>query len=97
HNDIKPAVEGSDGKMKEILKKVSTLVSGLPGLASLVAAHSGEPGSWMMDGWMHTGSHMTGYGMWGMGWYGALFGLALWILVILGIVYLYQQVTEEEE
>lgn len=45
-------------------------------------------------GWMHTGAGMMGYNMWGMGWFGMLFGLAFWILVILGIIYLFQQVTE---
>jgi len=29
-----------------------------------------------------------------MGWFGLIFGLAFWILVILGIIYLYQEVTE---
>lgn len=47
-------------------------------------------------GWMHTGAGMMGYNMWGMGWYGLIFGLALWILVILGIIYLYQHITENK-
>lgn len=50
-----------------------------------------------MDGsLMHTGADVMGYNMWGMGWYGALFGLAFWTLVVLAIIYLFQQITHEE-
>jgi hypothetical protein len=87
-------------KLKQnITNKISVLTAGITTLTSSVLAHSGEdsePASgMMMDGsWMHTGADMMGYNMWGMGWFGLLFGLAFWILVILGIVYLYQQITE---
>lgn len=54
------------------------------------------PGMMWNDGsWMHNAAHMAGYNMWGMGWFGLVFGLALWALVILGIIYLYQKITEE--
>ena len=76
-------------------------------LVSSALAHAGEEtgsgGSqesygWMMgDGWMHSGADMMGYNMWGMGWYGLFIGLAFWIVVILGIIYLYQEVTENRE
>ncbi len=81
---------------KTLVQTVSTLT-----LATSVLAHSqSERGTGMMwndGGWMHSASEMMGYNMWGMGWYGLLFGIAIWTLVILGIIYLYQQITEEEQ
>lgn len=72
-------------------------------VGSTVIAHQGNEtthGSSMMMGdgsWMHSGTHMMGYDMWGMGWFGLLFGISLWILVILSIIYLYQRITEQEQ
>lgn len=65
-----------------------------------VLSHSGEEPNyshmmWSDGGWMHNAGHMTGYNMWGMGWFGLFFGLAFWTLVILGIIFLYQEITEE--
>lgn len=74
---------------------------GLTTLLTSVLAHSSEDSETtrMMwgdgGGWMHNAGHMTGYNMWGTGWFGFLFGIAIWILVILGIIYLYQKVTEK--
>lgn len=80
--------------------KLSTLTAASVTTISTVAAHSGDDGAatgMMMDGgWMHNAGHMAGYNMWGMGRFGLLFGLAIWILVILGIIYLYQEVTEDK-
>jgi hypothetical protein len=86
----------------KLKNKISIMLVSLITTLSTVAAHSGEEGGTntgtMMwsdgGGWMHNGSHMMGYNMWGMGWFGLLFGLAFWILVILGIIYLYQRITE---
>lgn len=80
--------------------KIFAFVVSLTTLLSSVLAHSGEnsetASGWMMDGsWMHSGADMIGYNMWGMGWFGILFGLAFWILIILGIIYLYQKITEK--
>lgn len=89
--------------MFKVLQKISlTAVSTLT-LITTAFAHN-EPGQsyygpgmmWNSDGsWMHNSGHMLGYNMWGMGWFGLIFGLAFWILVILGIIYLYQKITEE--
>ncbi len=67
---------------------------------STVAAHSEEDPAyghmmWSDGSWTHNAGHMAGYNMWGMGWFGLIFGLAFWILVILGLIFLYQQVTED--
>jgi len=80
--------------------KILAFAATLTTLFSSVLAHSDQNQSygsgimWGDGGWMHNGRHMAGYNMWGMGWFGVLFGLAFWILVILGIIYLYQEVTE---
>lgn len=87
-----------------MLRKISVSIVSIITLLTSVLAHndSGQDyyGHGMMwsDGgaWMHNTAHMAGYNMWGMGWFGFLFGLAFWILVILGIIYLYQQVTENK-
>lgn len=85
----------------KLKNKISIMLVSLITTLSTVVAHSGEDGGtntgtmMMSDGsWMHNTGHMAGYNMWGMGWVGLLFGLAFWILVILGIIYLYQQITE---
>lgn len=82
----------------KLKNKLSITIASLFTTFTTVAASPGHDEgttTGMMDGsWMHTGADMMGYNTWGMGWFGVLFGLALWILVILGIVYLYQQVTE---
>jgi predicted membrane protein len=87
----------------KLKNKLSIMLASLITTITTVAAHLGEEegttAGMMMwgdgGGWMHNAGHMAGYNMWGMGWFGLLFGLALWILVILGIIYLYQQVTEK--
>lgn len=86
----------------KLKNKLSALSVSLITATSSVIAHAGEEegtATGMMmwgDGgsWMHNSGHMIGYNMGGMGWFGAIFGLAFWVLVILGIIYLYQQVTE---
>jgi hypothetical protein len=75
------------------------LVSLITSVTTVAASPGHDDGTatgmmWSDGSWMHTGAGMMGYNMWGMGWYGLIFGLAFWILVILGIIYLYQQVTE---
>ncbi|MFB6190963.1 MAG: hypothetical protein ABEJ64_00890 [Candidatus Nanohaloarchaea archaeon] len=84
--------------------RLALLAASLTTVISTVVAHSEQdqgyygPGMmWSDGGWMHNTGHMIGYNMWGMGWFGVLFGLAFWVLVILGIIYLYQQITENEE
>lgn len=96
------------GNIKGVIKmklttKIMALATVLTSLVVKAAAHTGDdqgyygPGMmWSDGGWMHNGGHMAGYNMWGMGWFGVLFGLAFWALVILGIIYLYQQITEEK-
>lgn len=85
----------------KLKNRLAILAASLITTLSSVAAHSEQDqshyGPEMMlndgGGWMHNTGHMTGYNWWGMGWFGLLFGLAFWILVILGIIYLYQQIT----
>lgn len=91
-------------KMK-LKHKLSTVIVSMVTTLTAVAASPGHDegtatGAMMWSdngGWMHTGAGMMGYNMWGMGWFGLIFGLAFWILVILGIVYLYQEVTEKRD
>lgn len=86
-----------------MFQKISVAVTGLITFVATAVAHnesnSGYYGPGMMwsdgGGWMHNSAHMAGYNMWGMGWFGLLFGLAFWILVILGIIFLYQKITEK--
>jgi len=82
--------------------KNRALAASLMSSIGVAAAHTdegaGAASGMMADGfWMHNAGHMTGYNMWGMGWLGSLLGIAIWILVILGIIYLYQQITENKE
>ena len=83
--------------------RLAILVTSLTTTLSTVAAHSGEDGGtttgmmWSDGSWMHNAGHMAGYNMWGMGWFGLLFGIAFWALVILGIIFLYQQITQNKE
>jgi hypothetical protein len=86
-------------KLKNRLALQATLIVSV---ITSAASHSGQnqsygPSMMWSDGsrWMHNAGHMTGYNMWGMGWFGLIVGLAFWTLVILGIIYLYQQVTEK--
>lgn len=84
-----------------MLRKISISTASILTLITSVLAHNesgqGYYGPGMMNnGWMHNGWHMLGYNMWGMGWFGLIFGLLFWILVILGIIYLYQQITENQ-
>lgn len=89
----------------KLKNKLAVLAASLITTISTVMAHNESdqgyygPGMMWSDGgtWMHNTGHMMGYNMWGMGWFGLIFGLAFWILVILGIIYLYQQVTEGDE
>ncbi|WP_347721441.1 hypothetical protein [Candidatus Nanohalococcus occultus] len=82
-----------------MLRKIPVLLATTLTTVGTVLAHneSGHYGPGMMDSgaWTHNMGHMAGYNMWGMGWYGLLFGLAFWILVILGIIYLVQKITEQ--
>lgn len=86
----------------KLKNKLSVMIVTLLTTVSTAIAHSGEEegtNTGMMmwgdsGGWMHNAGHMSGYNMWGMGWFGLLFGLAFWILIVLAIIYLYQQVTE---
>jgi hypothetical protein len=87
----------------KLKNKISIMLVSLITSVTTVAAspgHDDGTATGMMwgdgGGWMHTGAGMMGYNMWGMGWYGLIFGLALWILVILGIIYLYQHITENK-
>lgn len=87
----------------KLKNKLSTLAAASVTTISTVAATPGHDegtatGMMWGDGgsWMHTGAGMMGYNMWGMGWFGLLFGLAIWTLVILGIIYLYQEVKENK-
>lgn len=87
----------------ELKNKLALLAISLITTITSVVSHSGDGGGttgmmmWGDGGWMHNAGHMTGYNMWGMGWFGLVFGLTFWILVFLGIIYLYQQVTENQE
>lgn len=73
-------------------------------LAGVGAAHGGGHGDanqgMMADCLSDSGCHMMlnmmGYGWFGMGTAGMVFGLLLWILVILAIVYLYKQIVDSE-
>lgn len=84
-----------------MLQKIQLYLTSFAGILTGVSAHTGDnqsyygPGMMWSDGgsWMHNTGHMAGYNWWGMGWFGLVFGLAFWILVILGIIYLYQQIT----
>lgn len=83
----------------KLKNKLSIMIVSLFTTLTTVAATPGHDegtttGTMMGGSWMHSGADMMGYNMWGMGWFGLLFGLAFWILIILGIIYLYQQVTE---
>ncbi len=82
--------------------RLGIIIASLVTTLSTVVAHSEQdqgyygPGMmWSDGGWMHNGAHIMGYNMWGMGWYGVIFGLAFWALAILGLIYLYQKITEE--
>jgi hypothetical protein len=80
-----------------MLRKISIKTVSILTLITSALAHN-EPGQgmmWSSGGWMHNGGHMLGYNMWGMGWFGLIPGILIWILIILGIIYLYQKITEE--
>lgn len=86
--------------VRKMLQKFLFPFVSLFSLIATVLAHSdqdqdsiGSGMMWSQGGWMHDSAHMVGYNMWGMGWFGVLFGLAFWILVILGIIYLVQEIT----
>ena len=84
------------------LQKVASFTTATAGLVATVLAHSGDevygPGMmWGNGSFSHNFGHMMGYNMWGMGWWGFLPGLAIWILIILGIVYLFQKITENSQ
>lgn len=86
----------------KLKNKLSILVTSLITTFSTAVAHSGDEGGtttgmmWGDGGMMHNAGHMTGYNMWGPGWIGMLFGITLWALAVLGIIFLYQKLTEEE-
>jgi hypothetical protein len=89
------------GELK-MFRKISISIVSILTLITSVLAHneSGQgyygPGMmWNNGGWMHNGWHMVGYNMWGMGWLGLIPGILIWTLIILGIIYLYQKITEE--
>lgn len=79
--------------------KLKAVGTGLLAALNPVIAHSDEPEvvDHMYSGTGHMFVDAMGCGLWGMGWYGLLFGLAFWTLVILGIVYLFQQVSGQRE
>lgn len=84
-----------------MLQKITTATTSLLTFTTLTLAHTGEEEAYyepmmMADNgsWMHNGAHMAGYNMWGMGWFGIVPGLLIWILVILGIIFLYQRIME---
>lgn len=87
----------------KLKNKLSIMIASLVTTFTTVAASPGHTGDnqsyghmmWGDGSWMHGSSHMAGYNMWGLGWFGPLLGIAFWILVILGIIYLYEQVTDK--
>lgn len=84
----------------EMLQKISVTLVSILTLITSVLAHSEQDQNyghmmWNDGSWMHNGAHMAGYNMWGMGWLGLIPGLLIWIFIILGIIYLYQKITEE--
>lgn len=89
----------------KLKNRLAVLATSLTTVLTSVAAHSEQdqgyygPGMMRNDGggWMHNAGHMAGYNMWGMGWPGLIFGLAFGILIALGIIYLYQEITEKED
>ncbi|MFQ3308462.1 MAG: hypothetical protein ACI977_000698 [Candidatus Nanohaloarchaea archaeon] len=81
-------------------QKILLLVLTITSLISTALSHGDDykPGimGWSDGGIMHNTGHMAGYNMWGMGWFGMVFGLAFWTLIILGIVYLYQEINQNQ-
>jgi len=80
--------------------KIAVLLVYLITAISSALAYTGEDeritgGMMSNEGFMHEAGSMIGYNMWGMGGFGLIFGILFWILVILGIIYLYQRITEE--
>lgn len=80
----------------KIMTLATVFLSGIGSVAASPGHDEGTTTGMMMtdSSWMHSGADMMGYNMWGMGWYGLLMGLAFWTLVALAIIYLYQQITE---
>lgn len=89
----------------KLKNRLTILATALITTLTSAAAHSEQdqgyygPGMMWNDGggWMHNAGHMAGYNMWGMGGFGLIFGLAFWTLAILGIIYLYREITEKED
>ena len=55
-----------------------SMLASLPGILSSTPASAQRYGPWhpgMMDGW-------------GMGWFGAVFMLVIWVLVVVGLIFL---------
>ncbi len=84
-------------------EKILAIAVSLISTIGTVLAHTEQdqgyygPGMMWSDGsWMHNAGHMAGYNMWGLGWFGLIPGILFWTLVILGIIYLYQKITEKE-
>jgi len=74
------------------------IVSLITTLATVAASPGHDEGTTtgMMDGsWMHSGADMMGYNMWGIGWFGPLLTIGILLLVILGIICFYQEITEK--
>ena len=85
-----------------MFRKITILIASKLTLLTSVLAHNesdqgyyGQGMMWNDGGWMHNGWHMVGYNMWGLGWFGLIPGILIWMLIILGIIYLYQKITEE--
>ncbi|MFB6145044.1 MAG: hypothetical protein ABEJ99_00890 [Candidatus Nanohaloarchaea archaeon] len=89
----------------DIFQKMLAAITPIVALLAEAMAHTEAndthygPGMMWSDGgsWMYNGAHMMGYNMWGMGWFGFIPGILSWILVILGMIFLYQKITENRE
>lgn len=45
---------------------------------------------------MYNSGHMIGHNMWGMGWTGLVTSILIWTLIILGIIFLYQKIKQQQ-
>ena len=93
-------------EMEGIIRRVASIFSGIAGFTVTAAAHAGEEssttGHHMMEGclstaWCDGAAHMMGYGILGAGGWGIIFGAAAWLLIILGFIYILQEMLEDKE